>query len=221
MTRFKQNEFLVCVPTHNEELAIKNVIERLNEYRLDHVIVDGYSTDNTVRLAKLLGSEVIMRSREGKADAFKAAMEFARSHHYSHLAIIDADDSYRVSDLLKLWEKLGSEKMVVGCRPYRNISPGRRLANRIMNLLVWVAYGQSVKDMASGMRIVEITAFRHSFDAVGFNLEPQLCCLSANSKYEVLEIPIDYLPRTGVSKSRPIDVLKACLEIIRMRLNLR
>lgn len=211
------SDLLVCVPTLNEELAIRQVVQELVEWGFRFVIIDGQSEDMTVPIAQKMGAEIVFRSAEGKSSAIKKAMNMAEERGAKYLGVLDADGSYKPSDLAKLWNCIGSEKMVVGCRPYKNIAFSRRVANHLMNLLVRLVHGKPVKDMASGMRILQVDAFKPFFDASGFNVEPQLWCLAAKLNYGVKEVPIDYLPRIGKSKSRPVDVAKACLEIIRLR----
>lgn len=209
---------LVCVPTFNEEHGVLNVITDLRDAGFDVVVIDGHSTDRTVAVAENAGFEVVMRDGFGKAAAVNLAMRLALERGKDFLALIDADGSYSAADLRKLVHFLGQGEMVTGCRPYHRIPFSRRLANNIMNSLCFLTYGRKVRDMASGMRIIRVASFLPQFDAVGFNVEPQLWCLAANANLRVVEMPIDYHPRIGISKSAPIDVLRACCEILRLRL---
>jgi glycosyltransferase involved in cell wall biosynthesis len=159
----------------------------------------------------------MMRKTAGKAAAVKLGLKIAIERGKQYLALIDGDGSYDPEAFREMMPLLVNAQMVVGCRPYSKIAYGRRLANHLMNLLVLILYGQKVKDMASGIRILEVSAFEPYFDAVGFNVEPQLCCLAIKNRYDVKQVDINYFPRVGKSKSSPIHVLLACIEIVRIR----
>lgn len=83
------------IPTLNEESNIKAAIKTV-EFADEIIVIDSYSTDNTVSLAKKQGAKVIQR----KFDGFSTQKNFAineASHDW--VFILDADE--RISKLLK------------------------------------------------------------------------------------------------------------------------
>ena len=49
----------IVIPTKNEENAIEKVIDELHDYGFNNIlVVDGFSTDRTVELARKKGAKV-------------------------------------------------------------------------------------------------------------------------------------------------------------------
>ncbi|MEM0496456.1 MAG: glycosyltransferase, partial [Candidatus Nitrosocaldus sp.] len=65
----------VVIPTLNEEQGIAKVIEELHSLGITNIlVVDGYSSDRTVDVARSLGARVIYQHGKGKTGALKAAV---------------------------------------------------------------------------------------------------------------------------------------------------
>jgi glycosyltransferase involved in cell wall biosynthesis len=82
--------------TFNEEENIRDCIESVRDFSDEILIVDSFSTDNTVRIAQELGANVILNKWEGYIKQKKFAILKAK---YNWVFSIDADE--RVSDKLK------------------------------------------------------------------------------------------------------------------------
>ncbi len=66
----------VVIPTLNEEEAIGKVLDELQSLGFNNImIVDGYSTDRTVEIAKQFGVQTIRQHGKGKTGALKTAIE--------------------------------------------------------------------------------------------------------------------------------------------------
>jgi len=71
-----KHEVTVVVPTFNEEQAIGLVLDELVEVGYRNVlVVDGYSSDGTVRVAESRGVRVVQQNGHGKTGALKMALE--------------------------------------------------------------------------------------------------------------------------------------------------
>jgi len=91
-----KERILVCFPTKNEEKTVRDCIEAVkhSKYNPHIMIVDGYSTDKTVKLAREAGAEVLFQERRispGKGAAMKTAIKVALKKGYDILAFLDAD----------------------------------------------------------------------------------------------------------------------------------
>jgi glycosyltransferase involved in cell wall biosynthesis len=85
-----------CFITYNEEKNIKSFIENVRDFLDEIIIVDGYSTDNTVRIAKELGAKVYQR----KFDDYSSQRNFALEKAiYPWRFVLDLDE--RISDGFK------------------------------------------------------------------------------------------------------------------------
>jgi len=83
------------IPTFNEEQNIREAIESVR-WADEILIIDSFSTDKTVEIAKEMGARVIQR----KFDNFSAQKNFAIDHaSHDWIFLLDADE--RVPDTLK------------------------------------------------------------------------------------------------------------------------
>ncbi|NIQ07456.1 MAG: glycosyltransferase, partial [Candidatus Korarchaeota archaeon] len=84
---------LVMVPTLNEELGIKKVLEDMPKGSVV-LVVDGGSTDKTVDVAKQYQA-IVMKQRfgRGKGCGVRTGMEYFLSTDYDILCMIDGDGS--------------------------------------------------------------------------------------------------------------------------------
>ena len=72
----KNDLVTVVVPTLNETEAIGKVIDEIRECGFKKIlVVDGYSTDDTVKIAKEKGVKVVFQYGEGKAGAIRTAID--------------------------------------------------------------------------------------------------------------------------------------------------
>ena len=58
------------------------------------VVCDGFSTDQTTRIAEEMGVSVIKRTALGKGSAVQKAIEYAMAEGYTFLAFIDCEGRY-------------------------------------------------------------------------------------------------------------------------------
>lgn len=85
----------VIIPTHNEEDNIAAVIESAN-WADEIMVVDSFSTDRTVEIAKKYTDFVVQRTYTGPADQKNWAIQQVK---HSWILILDADE--RVTEELK------------------------------------------------------------------------------------------------------------------------
>ncbi|HWK29071.1 MAG TPA: glycosyltransferase family 2 protein, partial [Solirubrobacter sp.] len=89
--------FLVLVPAHNEELVIANSLGAINADRREHdlvLVVADRCSDTTADIARAHGALVLERGDDeqpGRAAARQAGLEFARTHEWDAVLMLDAD----------------------------------------------------------------------------------------------------------------------------------
>jgi len=87
-----------CIPTLNEEDAIGLVLyEVLGEGYENVVVVDGYSTDNTVQIAHEHGVSVVVQHGFGKTGAILTVLDYYVRTPY--LLVIGSDCTYSAKDI--------------------------------------------------------------------------------------------------------------------------
>jgi glycosyltransferase involved in cell wall biosynthesis len=201
---------LICVPTYNEAEAVKAVIKLLRSEGFDFVICDGFSTDNTVSIAKAENAEIIHRDSIGKGFAITKCLEIAYQRGYQHMGIIDCDLTYSVNDLTRLYRLAIQDNydMVVGGRPFSKIAWHRRLANYFISAYFNLLFISKVKDIVSGLRILKVEKYNGCIKAISFDVEPRILAYTVKNKLKYVEVPISYAERAGESKANLIELYR-------------
>lgn len=110
---------LIAIPAWNEQDSIGLVIAKVWEHQpsVDILVVDDGSTDNTARVARSLGAQVVsLPFNVGVGGAMRTAFLFAQRQGYSALVQVDADGQHDPADLDRLLSGLESADIVVGTR---------------------------------------------------------------------------------------------------------
>ena len=95
MNSGKPDPISVIVITHNEEKNIDPCLKSV-QWADERIVVDSFSSDRTVEIAKELGAKVFQRDWSGFADQKRFALE---QTNHSWILSIDADE--RVSEALR------------------------------------------------------------------------------------------------------------------------
>lgn len=213
----------MVIPAYNEEQGIGKVLEDLKE-RLkeldiprEFIVVDDGSTDGTKEVLSTIESIRVIRHQRnmGYGAAIKTGMEEAR---YEWVGITDADGTYPNGKIPELLSAMGENDMVVGARVGKGVSIPwvRRPAKWILSQLANYLAQQKIPDLNSGLRIFKKQAAECFLkilpDRFSFTTTITLAMLSNN--YKVLFVPIDYHPRTGKSKIRPLYDTMNFLQLI-------
>lgn len=187
------------------------------------MVIDGHSTDGTVKKAELAGAKVIVQSGTGKGQAVKEALNLISE---DLIVLIDGDGTYLPTEVNLLLDPLynGSADHVVGNR-FANLKGGslkrlNRFGNRLINYFFGIIYGVHLKDILSGYRAFSREGVR-SLDLFmsGFEIESEMTIESVKKGLRIIEVPITYRPRLEGTKTKlnPLkDGLKIILTIYRM-----
>ena len=196
----------VVVPAKDEARTIVSVLDRLSElpWRLEILVVDDGSTDDTAALVQADGRARLLRHERnrGKGAAVRTAIAASTG---DLLVIQDADLEYDPADLPKLLEPLlsGVADVVYGTR-LRGGEPQRAhlfwhyAGNRFLSLLTNVLYNTTISDMEVGYKAFRGDLIR-SIELVSddFGFEPEVTAkLLRRDDIRLYEVPISYYGRS-------------------------
>jgi dolichol-phosphate mannosyltransferase len=203
----------IIIPVLNEEDTIGGVIDDISkldekEFIVSIVVIDGGSTDDTINICKHKNVKLVVQKGKGKGNAMKEAVEI---HTTADIVVfMDGDGTYSVSELKSIVLPLLQDDadMVVGSRMLGKKEKGALVAfnsvgNKIFNKSINFALKSLVTDSLSGYRALyrktfrELVLFSDSFD-----IEVEMTVEALSQGYRVLEIPISYGSRKGISKSK-------------------
>jgi glycosyltransferase involved in cell wall biosynthesis len=193
-----KDQVTVVVPTLNEAEAISRVIGEIREEGYHNIIVvDGYSTDATDRLAFGNGVKLAYQHGIGKAGAIKTAIEHENT---PYVLFMDGDGTYDPRDIWRLLAHADHYSHVIGARDKKYIGLVHRFGNWLISGLFSLLFGVRLTDVCSGMYLLDTTeAKNYNLQEPGFVAEIELAAQSA-AKQELAEVPINYRPRIGKGK---------------------
>ena len=75
-----KDDLTVILPVLDEEAAVGQVLDELKREGYSNIlVVDGYSQDDTVNIARAAGAQVIVQHGTGKTGGIKTAIEYVES----------------------------------------------------------------------------------------------------------------------------------------------
>ena len=86
----------IAIPALNEAGAITDIIRACKKYSDDVLVIDGHSTDDTVKIAKDLDARVIFDNRKGKGEAIRSVIPHLNREI---VVFVDADGSHDPDDI--------------------------------------------------------------------------------------------------------------------------
>jgi len=212
--RVGKDEVTVVIPVKNKAAAIGSVIDELySEGYQNILVVDGYSTDETIQLVKSKGVQFIHQHGRGKTGAIKTAIEHVAT---PYLLVIDGDYTYPVADIERLLVHCANYAQVIGVRDRRNISLVHRFGNWVITRAFNLLFGASVSDVCSGMYLLNTEAAKQlELSSGGFVTEVEIATQTV-ANHSLAEVPIGYRPRVGKGELSTWDgfsILRAVINL--------
>lgn len=197
----------VVIPCYNEEAAIATVVRDFRQSLPSAEIYafDNNSTDDTARVAREAGAEVISVTLQGKGNVVRRMFADVDADVY---VMVDGDATYDSLAAPALVDLLIDRHldMVVGSRlsdeetAYRL---GHRFGNVLLTRCAATIFGKTFRDMLSGYRVFS-RRYAKSFPAhsAGFEIETELAVHALSLKMPVAELETRYKSRPEGSESK-------------------
>ncbi len=206
-----KEDVCILIPTLNEGKTIGGIVREFKSLGYSNVLViDGHSTDDTVKRAQNEGAEVVLQSGTGKGQAVSQAFQLITS---KYVVMLDGDGTYLPEEVNKILEPVtaGIADHVIGNR-FKNYQKGaftrlNLLGNRLLNKIFGFAYGIWLEDILSGYRAFNNTAIKQiELNRTGFEVETEITVECVKKDLKIVEVPITYLARVrgAATKLQPI-----------------
>jgi dolichol-phosphate mannosyltransferase len=207
---------LAIVAALDEEEGIGLTIAELQQYLEKPwvLVVDGWSRDRTVKVAKDTYADVIFQQGSGKGDAIAEAIRHAGASvgYVDYVVFTDADYTYPAEFLprmIKILDENPHVGMVCGNRfnSHFNLKAMHNMmyfGNRLLAFAHNLLNGVNMQDPLTGMRVVRWEIVKNwRPKSEGFDVEVELNHLVERKGFGIVEIPIYYRPRLGEKKLKP------------------
>ena len=223
------NRILVCPVAFNENVKLKNAIERFLKSRVagrvDYLIVDDASTDGTTAVIHSFAGRGVKtlkhQKRSGVGSAIRTAINFAKMNGYDVLVIMagnDKDDPEEIPQLIDPIIKEGFD-FVQGSRYKHAQGIGgdmpayRKFATKLHPFLMSLFTGRPLTDTTNGFRAFRLSLFKDTRINIDqdwlnqYELEPYLLFKAVTLNYKFTEAPVTkiYPPKKlGYTKMKPL-----------------
>lgn len=200
-----QRHITVIIPAHNEQAAIGNVVRSVPQWVDEIVVADNASTDATARLAADAGARVVDAPQRGYGSACQAAIQSI--DHTDIVVFMDGDGSDNPQEMELLVDPLTSEQcdIAVGSRTAGVVEPGAMTlpqiaGNRLACCLIRLKYGVVYTDLGP-FRSITFSTLKHlEMNDANYGWTVQLQLLAITQRLQLIEVPVSYRRRIGVSK---------------------
>ena len=201
--KFNKDEVCILIPTLNEGLTIGNIVREFTALGYTHILViDGKSTDTTVKNAREAGATVRTQSGKGKGNAIIEAFEVIEQ---PYILMLDGDGTYSAKDAEKMLTPLflGFDQ-VIGDRLINaeegSFSHLNLFGNHMLNLLFKIAHSRDLHDILSGYRaFTKLAILQMHLKEKGFEIETEISVESVRNGQRVMVVPIKYSSRPGTA----------------------
>ena len=228
---------LIIIPTFNEELNIKDIIERINDVLINYdfsiLVVDDNSKDNTAKIVKELTKKyqnLYLLERGGKyglASAYIDGFKYGADLGFKAFIQMDADFSHNPEYLPIFFEKLNDNDVVIASR---NVPGGKTIGWGILRTLV--SKGGSlysrlilncpVKDLTGGFNAWRLDVLNkiglNNIISRGYAFQIEMKYKAYLSGAQIVEFPILFEDRKfGKSKMNKRIFFEALLNVLRIK----
>lgn len=222
--------FSVVLPALDEEHGLVTTLAAIRAALADCpqpyelIVVDDGSTDGTARVLAACQDVTVLRHERtrGYGAALKTGIRAAR---HPLVVVIDADGTYAAAAIPALVARCATADMVVGARIGANVqsTPLRSTVKwGFRQFAQWITQTR-IPDLNSGLRVFQRTVAERCMDLLpdGFSFTTTITVSALVDRRVVHFEPVDYLPRIGRSKVRPLrDTWRIGRQLLRLGLRL-
>ena len=231
------NNFLIGIPTFNEEASILNVITQiklfisksnLEDCKFDVVFYDDGSTDNTVKFIQENSDfkVIVGKTNKGLGHAMKSLFQYARENDVDGLIKLDGDGQMNPQEILLFVKKFKDNlsDVLYGNRFFANsdykMPITRKIGSRFFKLL-FSLIGLKVKDPTNGFIFVSKKYLSDFYIFGNFNAAQQILLDSKIRKLKFEQIDINLQTRNAgdsfIGIRYPIYVITSMIGLLLYR----
>ncbi|RKY36261.1 MAG: hypothetical protein DRP78_04080 [Candidatus Omnitrophota bacterium] len=210
-------QFCIVLPVHNEEMYILNLINSLQSFNADIIVVDDGSFDNTANLLKKTNAIILTLSKNfGKGRALRTAFNYVLQHSYEWVITMDSDGQHLPQDITLFIEcahKLDAD-IVIGNRMHslKTMPLIRKFANISTSKIISFLIGYNIADTQCGFRLISRKVIEKiNLSTSNYETESEILFQAALHNFYIKSVPIKTIYTKQKSKISPfIDTIRFC-----------
>jgi len=197
------------MPAYNEEKYIGSMVLQARQHADEVIIIDDGSADRTAKTAELAEAIVIQHAKnEGYGATIKDILAQAKDRNADILVILDADSQHNPEEIPHLVKAISEGfDVAIGSREMQsNIIPlYRRIGQRILSKLTFIASRQKLSDTESGFRAYSKKAIAGlELKEKGMAVSSEIVSTATSKGLKVTEVPITVTYTRDGSTMNPI-----------------
>jgi glycosyltransferase involved in cell wall biosynthesis len=202
---------LVCIPAFDEEKTIGNIVKKSLQHADKVIVCDDGSQDNTAKIAKENGAQVITHKKnQGYGAAIITLFEQARKENADIMVTLDGDGQHNPDQIPLLLDVISEHNVdvVIGSRflNKRSDSSGYRKSGiKIITSASNFGTDFKVTDAQSGFRAYSKRAIESIRPTeTGMSVSTEILLKTSNKGLSLAEVPISVSYGENTSTQNPI-----------------
>lgn len=210
-------KILAVIPCYNEEKNIVKTVEDIKKAKIDYIVINDGSKDNSLEvLKKNKINHINLSNNLGIGGVMQTGYKYALQNNYDIVVQFDGDGQHDATYIDKITKPIIEKKvnLVIGSRFVGDESEFkstkmRRVGINILSFLLKIMTKKQIKDMTSGFRaadkkVIKIFARDYPYEYP----EPVTNLSLAKANCKILEVPVKMKERkhgkSSISKLKSI-----------------
>lgn len=224
-------KLIIQIPCFNEAETLAIALAALPRSvagfdKVEWLIIDDGSTDNTVKVALENGVDHVIRHRQnqGLAKAFMTGIDNCLRLGADVIVNTDADNQYHADDIPKLTQPIldHTAEFVIGERPIEAIehfSPVKKLLQKLGSWVVRIASNTDIPDAPSGFRAMTRTVAQQFIVFNNYTYTLETIIQAGQKNMAITSVPVrvnEDLRPSRLVKSIPSYIKRSIVTILRI-----
>ena len=218
------DKICILIPAYNAQETLGSVLEKIEPLKMDTIVVNDGSSDETRRVASENGAQLLEHPLNlGKGAALRTGFQHILQKGYQVVITLDADgqhDPSEIPSLLKIFQSVNPDILIASrSAEFGKMTFLRRFWNRLGVKAVARLCHSDITDSQSGFRLIRTEVLKAvDLSTSRFETELELLIKACKKGFGVLSVPIktQKVDGTGSSHFRPvIDTWLVCKIFLR------
>ena len=186
----------VIIPAYNEAENIADLVRDIRKQKLDILVIDDGSSDNTASLAQINGAVVLKNQRNlGKGASLIKGFDYILKNGFDACITMDGDGQHRPEEIPNFIKAAANSNngIIIGNRMAKsaNMPFIRVITNKLMSWLISKIIRQKISDSQCGFRLLKKEVLKKmKLRTAKFEIESEIIIEASRNGFKIASIPI-------------------------------